>query len=77
MNVKNATGQSLRLPPGRTESDALAIAIKWKKLIFEGAAGKGLDENGRIDLLVKTCTAMCSNHKPSGKLLATKAIWTP
>jgi hypothetical protein len=67
----------LRLPVGRTEAEALIVARKHHELIWHGAAGKGLTEDQRIDLLNKTCTEMCCGHKPSGKRLATKAIWTP
>lgn len=67
----------LRLPIGRTEAEALVVARKHRELIWHGAAGKGLSEDQRIDLLVKTCTSMCCDHKPSGKRLATKAIYQP
>jgi len=61
---------ALKLPPGRTEAEAIAVARKWVQIIWFGSAGKGLDENAKIDLLEKTCIEMCSRHKPSGERLA-------
>jgi hypothetical protein len=65
----------LTLPPGRTEAEAVAVAVKWKRIIWEGAAGKGLDDNGKLDLLVHTCTELCQKDRASGKRLATMAIY--
>lgn len=64
----------LKLPPGISEAQAVAVAVKWRALIWTGAAGRGLDENGRIDLLERTCIGMLGDEK-SGKRLASMAVY--
>jgi len=66
----------LKLPPGRSLDEALVVARKHRALIWHGAAGKGLTDAQRIDLLVKTCTDMLCGDAESGQRLATMAVWS-
>jgi hypothetical protein len=68
------TEETLHLPAGRTVKEAIAVAVKHRRMIW-GVEGRGLSDNQRMDLLVERCTTMCSKDKPSGLLLARLAIW--
>ena len=68
--------EKLHLPAGRTVKEAIAVAKKHRDLIWTGVAGKGLNEDQKIALLVKTCTDMCSGHGHSGRQLAQMAVWS-
>ena len=58
----------------RDRQEVLPIAIAWRKIIWRQAAR---DEDERLDRLVDLCTRLCDGDPVAGKLLASKAIWTP
>jgi hypothetical protein len=58
----------------RDRQEVLPIAIAWRKIIWRQAAR---DEDERLDRLVDLCTRLCDGDSLEGKLLASKAIWTP
>jgi hypothetical protein len=68
--------EKLHLPAGRTVKEAIAVAVKHKRLIWEGQAGRGLNEDEKVNLLIETCTELCSKDKHSGRQLAQMAIWS-
>lgn len=63
---------SLKLPFGRTEREAIAVAKKWRERIWNEPAR---DEDERIDRLTEITTRMCEGDKASGDELARRAIW--
>jgi len=63
----------LTLPFGRTEAEAVAVAIKHQKIIW--ASREFRNEEQRIAELERRCTLMCLKDRESGKRLASRAIW--
>lgn len=67
-----AVRDGFKLPPGRTEREAIEVARKHRKIIF----ARNIPEDQRIDELVAICTELCCGDEESGKRLATRAIWS-
>lgn len=63
---------TLKLPPGKTEADAIRIAKQHREIIRRTISG---NEDKRLDQLVLACTAMCCGDPASGKRLAQLAIY--
>jgi hypothetical protein len=74
------TTSSYLTRPVRSEAElgdrreVLPIAVAWRKIIWRQAAR---DEDERLDRLVDLCTRLCDGDAVAGRLLASKAIWTP
>lgn len=63
----------LTLPPGRTEAEALALAVEWRRTVWKQWAR---NEDHRLARLKAICTRICNGDQESGSRLATKALWS-
>lgn len=59
------------LPPGKTVAEALARATARKEFLWR----QDMDEDDRIDALLRYCTGLYSGNETAGQLLASAAIW--
>ena len=73
-HAANLRPEPLRLPDGRTEEQAVAVAVVFRQQIW---ARGGRTEDQKIAELERLCVKLCCNHRPSGKRLASMAIWRP
>lgn len=64
---------SLTLPPGRTESEAIARAVEFKRTLWANLK----NEDERLVQLEAACIRACCGDVRSGKALAQIAIWSP
>lgn len=65
---------ALKLPTGKTESEALAIASKWRHFIWNDLDGYE-SEDEKLDALKTICVGLCEGDSDSGNELAKRAIW--
>jgi len=63
---------ALKLPPGRSESEALARAVEVRQSLWRNLK----HEDQRLQHLEDFCIRLCGD-RASGKELARRAIWTP
>lgn len=63
---------ALKLPPGRTEAEALSVAISYRKQIWRYIAWS---EDRKITELERVCTNLCCDDKASGEELAKRSIY--
>jgi len=64
----------LKLPAGKTEADALKLAIYYRKELW-GRSRAGRSEDQLITALNEICTSLCCGDRISGRRLATRAIY--
>lgn len=68
-----AEREGLTLPFGRTEREAVVVAVKWRRIIWRQPADS---EDERIGRLIKQCVKLCCGDRDSGERLAQRAIWS-